>query len=85
MSSNSSLIRKWTLNETTKMVESTPAQATNGTRTWSVNFTANYVVSKLITMGAFFDYSANTPLVSTSSFPTTSSNYGLSINMSLAK
>ena len=76
MSSNTSLIRK---------IEFNTAQATNGTRTWSVNFVANYVVSKRITMGAYFDYQANTPLVSTSSYPTTSSNYGLSINMSLVK
>ena len=76
MSNNASLIRKMELNT---------AQATNGTRTWGVNFTANYVVSKRITMGAYFDYQSNTPLVSTNSYPTTSSNYGLSINMSLVK
>ena len=76
MSSNSSLIRK---------IESNTAQATNGTRTWAVNFTANYVVSKRITLGAYFDYQSNMPLVSTTSYPTTSSNYGLSINMSLVK
>ena len=76
MSSNTSLIRK---------IENNTAQATSGTRTWGVNFTANYVVSKRITMGAFFDYSSNMPLVSTSAYPTTSSNYGLSINMSLVK
>ena len=76
MSSNSSLIRK---------IESNTAQATNGTRTWAVNFTANYVVSKRITMGAYFDYQSNMPLVSTTSYPTTNSNYGLSINMSLVK
>ena len=76
MSSNTALIRK---------IESNTAQATSGTRTWSVNFTANYVVSKRITMGAYFDYQSNTPLVSTSSYPTTNSNYGLTINMSLVK
>lgn len=76
MSSNTALIRK---------IESNTAQATNGTRTWTMNFTANYVVSKRITMGAYFDYQTNTPLVSTSSYPTTSSNYGLTINMSLVK
>ncbi|MBR5686242.1 MAG: cell surface protein SprA, partial [Muribaculaceae bacterium] len=76
MSSNTALIRK---------IESNTAQATSGTRTWSVNFTANYVVSKRITMGAYFDYQTNMPLVSTTSYPTTSSNYGLSINMSLVK
>lgn len=50
-----------------------------------MNFTANYVVSKRITMGAYFDYQSNTPLVSTTSYPTTNTNYGLSINMSLVK
>ena len=77
MSNNASLIRKIDLN--------TPAQPTNGTRTWSMNFTANYVVSKRITMGAYFDYQSSNPLVSTNSYPTTSSNYGLSITMSLVK
>jgi len=76
MSSNTALIRK---------IDANTAQATSGTRTWSINFTANYVVSKRITMGAYFDYQTNTPLVSTSAYPTTNSNYGLSINMSLAK
>ena len=76
MASNTALIRKY---------ETNTAQPTSGTRTWGVNFTANYVVSKRITMGAYFDYQANTPLVSNTSYPTTSSNYGLSINMSLVR
>ncbi len=76
MSSNMALIRK---------IDANTAQATSGTRTWSFNFTANYVVSKRITMGAFFDYQTNMPMVSTSSYPTTNSNYGLTINMSLVK
>ncbi len=76
MSSNMALIRK---------IDANTAQATSGTRTWGVNFTANYVVSKRITLGAYFDYQSNLPMVSTSSYPTTNSNYGLSINMSLVK
>ena len=75
MSNNTALIRK---------IDSNTAQPTSGTRTWSANFQADYVVSKRITMGAFFDYTANTPLVS-NSYPTTTSNYGLKINMSLVK
>ena len=76
MSDNTSIIRK---------IDSNTAQATNGTRTWNINFTANYVVSKLITMGAFFDMQTNTPLVSTNAYPTRNSNYGLTITMALAK
>ncbi len=76
MSNNTALIRK---------LDQNTAQPTSGSRTWSVNFTANYVVSKRITMGAYFDYQNNMPLVSTNAYPTSSSNYGLSINMSLVK
>ena len=93
MSSNTSLIRKFEriISESgpdgmpVDRFESKPAQATSGTKTLSANFTANYVVSKRITIGAFFDYQANTPIVSNNSYPTTSSNYGLTINMSLVK
>ena len=76
MSSNTNLIRK---------IDTNTAQATSGTRTWSFAFKANYVMSKRITLGAYVDYTSNTPLVSTSSYPTTNSNYGLSIKMSLVK
>ena len=76
MSSNTALIRK---------IQANTAQATSGTRTWNVDFRANYVISKRITMGAYFDYTSNMPLVSTTSYPTTNTNYGLQITMTLAK
>ncbi len=76
MSSNTALIRK---------IEFNTAQATSGSRTLGINFTANYVMSKRITLGAFYDYQSNTPLVSTSAYPTSNSNYGISINLSLVK
>ena len=87
MSNNTSLIREWKFSEDDSLGDFSRATAKpqNGTRTWAVNFTANYVLSKRITLGAYFDYQANTPLVSTNSYPTTSSNYGLQINMSLVK
>lgn len=66
-------------------IESNYAQATNGTRTISINFTANYVMSKRLTIGAFFDHQINTPLVSSSSYPTTNSSYGISFNLSLSR
>ena len=89
MSSNTTLIRKFDAStaspDTDASQITSSAQATSGTRTWNVNFIANYVVSKRIQLGAFFEYNTNTPLVSTSSYPTTSSNYGLSIKLSLVK
>ena len=73
---NASLIRR---------IETAFTQATQGTRTFSLNFMASYILSRRITLNAFFDHQINTPLVSSSSYPTSNSNYGISVNVSLAR
>jgi cell surface protein SprA len=60
-------------------------QPTSGTRSFNINFTANYVLSKKVTLSAYFDHQASTPLVTTSSYPTTNTSYGISVNLSLAR
>ena len=75
-SNNQSLIRR---------IETAYTQATQGTSTFSINFMASYVLSKRITLSAFFDHQTNTPLVSNSSYPTSNSNYGIAVNVSLAR
>lgn len=64
--SNSSLIRK---------IETAYTQATQGTKSFSINFMASYVLSRRITLAAYFDHQVNTPLVSSSAFPTSNSNF----------
>lgn len=76
VSNNSALIRR---------IETAYTQATSGSRTFSLNFMANYQYSKRITLSAFFDHQINSPLVSNSAYPTTNTNYGLAINISLAQ
>lgn len=73
---NSALIRK---------IETAYTQATNGTQTMSINLMASYNMSRRITLSAFFDHQTNTPLVSNSAYPTSNSNYGIAINISLAR
>lgn len=75
-SNNNSLIRR---------IETAYTQATQGTQTFSVNFMASYVMSRRITLSAFFDHQVNTPLVSNSAYPTSNSNYGVAVNISLAR
>ena len=36
-------------------------------------------------MTAYFDHQVNSPIVTTSSYPTTNTSYGLSFNLSLAR
>jgi len=68
-----------------RRIESNYTQPTSGTKTFNINFTASYVLSRRVTLQAYFDHRVNTPLVTTSSYPTTNSSYGISINMSLAR
>ena len=75
-SNNQSLIRR---------IETAYTQPTQGTQTFSINFMASYQLSKRITLSAFFDHQTNTPLVSNSSYPTSNSNYGVAVNVSLAR
>ena len=60
-------------------------QPTGGSKTLNIAFTASYILSKRITVQAYFDHQVNTPLVTNSSYPTTNTNYGLSLNISLAR
>ncbi|MBR4722233.1 MAG: hypothetical protein IK053_04160, partial [Muribaculaceae bacterium] len=66
-------------------IESRLTQATSGTQSMTINFTANYVLSKRLSLAAFFDHQINTPLVSANSYPTTNSSYGITVNLSLAR
>ncbi len=68
-----------------RRIEGNYAQATSGTRSIAINFTASYVMSRRLTVSAYFDHQINTPLISSSAFPTTNSSYGLTFNLSLAR
>ncbi|MCH5222423.1 MAG: cell surface protein SprA [Muribaculaceae bacterium] len=76
LSNNQALIRR---------IETAYTQATTGTQTLSINFMASYQMSRRITLSAFFDHQVNKPLVSNSSYPTSNSNYGIAVNISLAR
>ncbi|MFI3239669.1 MAG: cell surface protein SprA, partial [Bacteroidales bacterium] len=66
-------------------IEYNTAQASSGTRTVGINFLADYILSKRVTVGAYYDMQSNNPLVSSTSYPTSSSNYGVIISLSLAQ
>lgn len=68
-----------------RRIENNYTQATSGTRTISFNLTANYVLSRKMTMGLYFEHQINTPLVSSTAYPTTNTAFGLSFNFSLAR
>ena len=68
-----------------RRIESNYTQATSGTRTVTMNFTASYVMSRRLTLAAFFDHQINTPIVSSTAYPTTNTSFGITMNLSLAR
>lgn len=68
-----------------RRIEGNYTQPTSGTNTLNINFTAAYVLSKRITLKAYFDHQVNSPIVTTSSYPTTNSSYGIQMNLSLSR
>ncbi|MCM1521319.1 MAG: cell surface protein SprA [Muribaculaceae bacterium] len=68
-----------------RRIETAYTQATSGTRTINFNLAANYVMSRRLTIGAFFDHQINTPIVSSTSYPTTNTSFGINLNLSLAR
>lgn len=68
-----------------RRIESNYTQATSGTRTLTINFNASYILSRRLTLAAYFDHQVNTPLVSNAAYPTTNTSYGLTLNLNLAR
>ena len=68
-----------------RRIEGAYTQPTSGANTLGINFNANYVLSRRVTLSAYFDHQVNSPVVTTSSYPTANTSYGLSLNLSLAR
>lgn len=60
-------------------------QATSGNRAFKLSCSADYTFSRLLTIRFYYDRQTNTPLVSSSSYPVTSSDFGLSLKFSLTR
>jgi cell surface protein SprA len=61
------------------------SEATSGNKALKLSFSADYTLSKLLTMSFYYDRQTNTPLLSSSSYPTTTRDFGLSMKFSLTR
>ena len=57
--------------------------ATSGNKALKISFSADYTLSKLLTLSAYYDRQTNTPLLSSSAYPTTQQDFGISMRFSL--
>ena len=69
----------------TRDIASRTSAASSGNSALKFSFMADYTLSRLLTMSFYYDRQTNTPLLSSSSYPTTTRDFGLSMKFSLTR
>ena len=69
----------------TRDIASQTSAANSGNTALKISFMADYTLSRLLTLSAYYDRQTNTPLLSASSYPTTTHDFGLSLKFSLTR
>lgn len=69
----------------TRDIAAMTSAASSGNTAFKLSFVADYTLSKLMTMSFYLDRQTNTPLLSSSSYPTTTQDFGLSLKFSLTR
>ena len=69
----------------TRDIASGTSSASSGNSAFKLSFMADYTLSRLLTLSAYYDQQTNTPLLSSSSYPTTTRDFGLSLKFSLTR
>ena len=69
----------------TRDIASGVSSASSGNKAFKLSFAADYTLSRLLTLTAYYDRQTNTPLLSSSSYPTTTRDFGVSLKFSLTR
>ncbi len=72
-------------NALNRNIQTAVTTATNGSTAYKIAISADYTFSRLLTLSGFLDWQKNTPLVSQSSYPTITADFGLSMKFSLTR
>ncbi|MEN9917620.1 MAG: cell surface protein SprA, partial [Bacteroidota bacterium] len=60
-------------------------EATSGNTVFTIKLSAEYTLSRALLLRAFFDRIINTPLISSSAYPTANSNFGVSLRFTMTQ
>ena len=69
----------------TRDIKSGSSSASSGNKAFKLSFSADYTMSKLLTMSLYYDSQTNSPLLTSSSYPTTTHDFGVSMKFSLTR
>lgn len=66
-------------------IASVTSTASSGNDAVKMSFSADYALSRMLTMSFYYDRQTNKPMLSNSGYPTTTQDFGLSIKFSLTR
>ena len=69
----------------TRDIATGTSSASSGNSALKMSFSADYTLSRFLTLQAYYDRQTNTPLLSASSYPTTTHDFGLALKFSLTR
>ena len=69
----------------TRDIATRTSAASSGNSALKVSFMADYTLSRLLTLSAYYERQTNTPLLSSSAYPTTTHDFGLAMKFSLTR
>ena len=69
----------------TRDIATQTSAASSGNSALKISIMADYTLSRLMTLSAYYDRQTNTPLLSSSSYPTTTQDFGISMKFSLTR
>jgi len=69
----------------TRDIATRTSAASSGNSALKVSFMADYTLSRLLTLSAYYEQQTNTPLLTSSAYPTTTHDFGLSLKFSLTR
>ena len=72
-------------NALNRNIQTAVTTATNGSTAYKIAVSADYTFSRLLTLSGFLDWQKNVPLVSQSSYPTITADFGVSMKFSLTR
>ena len=69
----------------TRDIASGVSSASSGNSALKISMQLDYTLSRFLTLTAYYDRQTNTPLLSSSSYPTTTQDFGVSVKFSLTR
>ena len=69
----------------TRNIQTSLSEATSGNKAIKASFSADYTMSRYVTLSLYYDRQRNQPLLSSNAYPTITQDFGFSLRFSLTR